>query len=177
VQRAQGYQVNPVAEQAGQFVGELLDFPAQPPTGPQRVEDVDVAVWLRVTAGARAEHLQLGDPVPVADDSQALLIDVNAWNDHHDPRLTPEQRLVRDNDRECTWLTRASSPAAWLARANGTSLSAPLSSGWLRTRTQPNLPLCDYYRLRVGPNPVAYIVHGDLIIRPSHGAGTGQGSW
>lgn len=37
---------------------------------------------------ARAEHLQLGDPVPVTDGSQALLIDVNAWNDHHDPRLT-----------------------------------------------------------------------------------------
>jgi hypothetical protein len=33
-----------VTEEVGQFVGELLDFPAQPPTGLQRVKDVELAV-------------------------------------------------------------------------------------------------------------------------------------
>jgi len=68
----------------------MLDFPAQPPTGPAACRGCRCRCLARVTAGARAEHLQLGDPVPVTDGSQALLIDVNAWNDHHDPRLTPE---------------------------------------------------------------------------------------
>jgi hypothetical protein len=52
MQCAHGYQADPVAEEVGQFVGELLDLPAQPPTGPQRVEDAEIAVRFGVTTGA-----------------------------------------------------------------------------------------------------------------------------
>jgi len=50
----------------------------------------------RQAAGARAEHLQFGDPVLVADGSQALLVNLDARDDHHDPRLTLDWRHVRD---------------------------------------------------------------------------------
>ena len=63
-----------MAEQLGQFVGELLDFPPQPLPGPQGVEDVNVAVWCCLAAGAGAEDFEFGDPVLVADGSQAGLV-------------------------------------------------------------------------------------------------------
>jgi hypothetical protein len=44
------------------LIGELLDVPSQPTPRQQRVQHVDVAVGPLLTAGPRAEDLQLGDP-------------------------------------------------------------------------------------------------------------------
>jgi hypothetical protein len=63
-----------MAEQLGQLVGKLLDFRPQPPTGPQRVEDVNVTVRRCLTADAGTEDLEFGDPVLVTDGSQAGLV-------------------------------------------------------------------------------------------------------
>jgi hypothetical protein len=87
VQRVQRHQADLVAEQFGEFAGELLGFPAQPP-GLQRGEDVAVAVRRCLASGPGAEHVQLGD---TADGTWASLIDLDAWDDHHDLRLTPDR--------------------------------------------------------------------------------------
>ena len=63
-----------MAEQFGQFVGELLDFPPEPLPRPQRVEDVNVTVRRCLTADAGTEDLEFGDPVLVTDGSQAGLV-------------------------------------------------------------------------------------------------------
>jgi hypothetical protein len=51
VQRTQRHQINLATEQFGEFVGELLDLPAQPTFGAEGIENVDVTVG---SGGSRA---------------------------------------------------------------------------------------------------------------------------
>jgi len=67
MQGAQGHQIYPMAEQSGEFVSEFLDLPAQSPSRAQCVQNIDIAVRPGGPARLRAEDLELGDSVPVAD--------------------------------------------------------------------------------------------------------------
>lgn len=67
MQRTQRDQVSLAAEQVAEFVGQLLDLPAQLAPRTKRVENVDVAVRPGGPASLGAEDLELCDPVTVAD--------------------------------------------------------------------------------------------------------------
>src|SRR5215211_9491560 len=58
VQAAPGAQVDRAAEQFGQLVAEVGDLPAEPGTGREYVEQVEVAVRAFLAARYRAEHGQ-----------------------------------------------------------------------------------------------------------------------
>ena len=62
MQGAQRHQVDLVAEQVGQLVGELFDFPSQPSPRAQRVQDVDVAVWPAVPRAREPKTLSSAIP-------------------------------------------------------------------------------------------------------------------
>ena len=66
-----------MAEQFAELVSELLDLPAQPAPRKERVENVDIAIRTGGAAGLRAEDLELGNPIPVADAGQASLVHLN----------------------------------------------------------------------------------------------------
>jgi hypothetical protein len=107
MQGAQRHQVDLMAEQAGQLLGELLDLPAQLAPRAQCVQDVDIAIGTCITASPGREHLQLGDPVPVADGGQRRVVDLDIRSDPHDPRLSPAARAAAADLR-----TRAPPPIA-----------------------------------------------------------------
>ena len=74
MKRGGGDQVDGPAENGGEFVGELLDLPAEPVAGPQLVEHVNVAVWGGGPAGDGAEDTQPSDPVPGTHVGEAGLV-------------------------------------------------------------------------------------------------------
>jgi hypothetical protein len=88
VQCPQRHQVDWAAKEVCQFIGKLVDFPPEPASGPQRVEDIDIAVRTLGTPGTGTKDPQFGDPVPVADFSQAGLIDFDTRDDQHKDRLS-----------------------------------------------------------------------------------------
>jgi hypothetical protein len=66
-----------MAEQVSEFVSEFLDLPAQPPSRAQCVQNIDVAIRPRGPARLRAEDLELGDPVAVANFGQTSLVNID----------------------------------------------------------------------------------------------------
>jgi hypothetical protein len=95
VERAGGDEVDGPAEQVGELVGELLDVPTQPSAGSKGVEDVEVAVGARGPAGLRAEQVEFGDPVPVADRGEACLVDLHTRDGRHQARVAAGARGAR----------------------------------------------------------------------------------
>lgn len=67
VQRSPGHEVHRAAEQLGQVVGEVVDLPAEPGSGPRLVQQIDVAPGHLLAPRHRAEDVQRRDPVAPAD--------------------------------------------------------------------------------------------------------------
>jgi hypothetical protein len=62
-----GNQINRTTEEVGQFILQVVDRETEMPTWGEDREQIQVAVMSSLSPGDRAEHLQLGDPIPVAD--------------------------------------------------------------------------------------------------------------
>ena len=88
MQCTQRHQVDWAAEDLCQLIRELVDFPPEPASGPECVEDVDIAVRPLDATGAGAEDPQLGNPVPLAGFSQAGPADLDARDDQHNDTLS-----------------------------------------------------------------------------------------
>jgi len=76
VQGDASHQIHRSPEDLRQFVGEIVDFPSEPCSGTELIEQVDVAVLTRCTAGDGSEDGQSRNPVPVAHGSEPVAIDV-----------------------------------------------------------------------------------------------------
>src|SRR5450759_776440 len=88
VQRRPRHQVDRPSEQLRQLVRQVLDLPAEPPTGLELIEDVHVTRRFGRPTCHRTEYHQSGHAIPRADGSQPRLVHRHTRH-YHPPRLSP----------------------------------------------------------------------------------------
>ncbi len=82
-ERGRGDQVDGPAKGGGEFVGELLDLPAEPVAGLQLVKHVDVAVGRGGPARDGSEDKEPTDPLTGADIGETRLVDRDSGKRRH----------------------------------------------------------------------------------------------
>ncbi len=82
----------------------MLDVPAQTPARLKGVQDV--AVGGRGAARLRAEQLEFGDPVPIADRGKAALIDLHSRDEPHQATVATDVTRQRPVTRSSAGSSR-----------------------------------------------------------------------
>ena len=113
MERGRGDQVDGPAENGGEFVGELLDLPAEAAARLQFLEHVDVIVRGGGPTRDGAEDTQPSDPVPGTHVREASLVDRHPGDRRHVAKVSDRSAPVccnaggrAGNNSSCTSVDR-----------------------------------------------------------------------